>query len=157
MPSGVYERTEKHKMKIGEAHKDIKRPPRSEKYRKKLSEIAKFAWACQDIRRKMIEGQRRAWENPCVKERHLMSATRLPQAVRENSPLWKGDSVCYERFHDRIEEIKGKPMKCENCGDETRKYYDWSCLDGDYKNVESYKRLCRSCHAKHDKGIQRII
>jgi hypothetical protein len=68
-----------------------------------------------------------------------------------NNDSWKGDDVTYAAFHKRVISLKGKPKKCEVCGttDENRTY-DWACV-GDYKNINDYKRMCRSCHWKYDK------
>ena len=70
----------------------------------------------------------------------------------ENNDSWKGDKVGYAAFHYRIESLKGKPQKCEVCGTvDSSKTYDWACLTGRYEDPSDYKRMCRSCHWKHDK------
>lgn len=70
---------------------------------------------------------------------------------RENNSTWGGNDVTYAAFHYRVVSLKGRPRKCEVCGtDDKNKTYDWACV-GDYKNVDDFKRMCRSCHWKHDK------
>jgi hypothetical protein len=68
----------------------------------------------------------------------------------ESNSSWKGNDVTYAAFHCRVVSLKGRPNKCEVCGTETAKRYDWACI-GDYRKVEDYQRMCRSCHWKHDK------
>jgi hypothetical protein len=69
----------------------------------------------------------------------------------ENNSSWKGDNVTYSALHYRVYSSKGKPKKCEVCGTKDQeKNYDWACV-GDYKKIEDYVRMCRSCHFKHDK------
>jgi hypothetical protein len=70
---------------------------------------------------------------------------------RENNSSWKGDDVTYAALHYRVVSLKGRPKQCEVCGtSDLNKTYDWACI-GDYKNVNDYKRMCRSCHFKHDR------
>ena len=70
---------------------------------------------------------------------------------------WKGSSVSYAAFHKRIEALKGRPKKCEVCGTvDLKKTYDWANLTGRYDDPDDYKRMCRTCHWKHDKKILNI-
>ena len=69
---------------------------------------------------------------------------------RENNATWGGDDVTYAAFHYRVVAQRGRPKRCEACGtDDENKNYDWACV-GDYRNVNDFKRMCRSCHWKHD-------
>lgn len=69
-----------------------------------------------------------------------------------NNSSWKGDNASYAAFHKRVEVLQGKPQKCEVCGTvDTSKTYDWANLTGRYEDPSDYKRMCRSCHWKHDK------
>lgn len=69
----------------------------------------------------------------------------------KDNPQWKGEKASYAAMHYRVANKRGKPKKCEECGttDES-KSYDWACI-GDYKNINNYKRMCRSCHFRMDK------
>lgn len=70
---------------------------------------------------------------------------------------WKGSAVTYAAFHKRMEALKGKPKKCEECGTtDDRKTYDWANLTGRYDDPDDYRRMCRTCHWKHDKKILNI-
>ena len=64
---------------------------------------------------------------------------------------WKGNGAGYQAFHRRLDSVNGRPRKCEVCGttDSERKY-DWANLSGRYDDPSDYKRMCRSCHWKHD-------
>lgn len=72
--------------------------------------------------------------------------------------MWKGNDAGYSAFHFRVERLKGKPRKCEVCGSvDLSKAYDWANLTGRYEDPNDYKRMCRSCHWKHDKKINNIL
>lgn len=67
------------------------------------------------------------------------------------SSAWKGDSACLMAKHSFISRTKGTPSKCEHCGTENEKWYDWANIDHKYsRNLEDYIRLCRKCHRKYD-------
>jgi len=75
----------------------------------------------------------------------------------EKHPRWKGDKVGYYGVHDWITKHYGQPSKCEACGlnDPKRKYH-WANLDLKYKrNIESWRRMCVSCHRKYDNKTKR--
>jgi hypothetical protein len=72
--------------------------------------------------------------------------------LKENNDSWKGNDAGYSAFHRRLESISGKPKKCQICGTtDIKKTYDWANLTGKYEDPLDYKRMCRSCHWKHDK------
>ena len=74
-----------------------------------------------------------------------------------NNSAWKGRGAGYQAFHRRLDATKGRPKKCEVCGttEESRRY-DWANLTGHYDDPGDYKRMCRSCHWKHDGTIKNI-
>lgn len=63
---------------------------------------------------------------------------------------WTGEAVGYAGAHSRVNRERGRPRKCETCGTEDSKIYDWANMSGRYHDVNDYKRMCRSCHFKHD-------
>jgi hypothetical protein len=70
----------------------------------------------------------------------------------EKNHIWKGDQASYGPLHRRLYRVFGQPQKCDVCGTcDHQKSYDWANLTGDYANPQDYKRMCRSCHWKHDK------
>lgn len=75
----------------------------------------------------------------------------------DKNASWKGDQAKYGACHTRVEVVRGKPQKCEECGTtDPNKHYDWASLTKNYHDVNDYKRLCRSCHAKLDNSIKNI-
>lgn len=83
-------------------------------------------------------------------------AAKRYQAGDKNSS-WKGNDASYAAFHYRVQNLRGKPQKCEVCETtDTRRSYDWANLTGKYDDPADYKRMCRSCHWKHDRKINNI-
>lgn len=77
-----------------------------------------------------------------------------PQARRHRpSPhLWREGKMTYGGYHARVRSVRGCPKRCEVCAtEEPSKRYEWANLTGDYSNIWDYKRMCRSCHHKHDR------
>lgn len=71
---------------------------------------------------------------------------------------WKGDEAGYQAMHARIERLRGKPTRCEECGaDDADLSYDWANLTGNYADPQDYKRMCRSCHRLYDNGRRRGV
>ena len=70
------------------------------------------------------------------------------------NPCWRGNKVGYNAAHRRVEKLKGKPKKCEVCNTTNKqKKYEWANLTGHYEDVNDYKRMCLSCHAKFDTKV----
>lgn len=92
--------------------------------------------------------------------RDLNIKSRKPYKRNQRGPnnsSWKGDKAKYAAFHYRVINEKGRPQKCEVCGtDDKSKTYDWANLTGQYHLIEDYKRMCRSCHWKHDKKHENL-
>lgn len=80
--------------------------------------------------------------------------SRIPAKRNQTASMnsyWKGDAASYAALHKRIENMFGRPMKCETCGTEDpERAYDWANLSGKYADPKDYKRMCRSCHWKLD-------
>lgn len=69
----------------------------------------------------------------------------------EANGQWKGDKAGYTAIHDWVYIHLGTPKKCEGCDTKTAKKYEWANLSGKYERIASdWKRLCTSCHRKHD-------
>ena len=70
---------------------------------------------------------------------------------------WKGAAAGYAALHLRVQSLRGRPRKCEVCGSTSRRrVYDWANLTGAYDDPFDYKRMCRSCHAKHDGTVRNL-
>ena len=64
---------------------------------------------------------------------------------------WRGDLAGYFAMHKWVIRMKGRPNKCEHCGNEKAKKYEWSNIDHSYKRIlEDYVRLCVCCHRQWD-------
>ena len=75
----------------------------------------------------------------------------------ENNSSWKGDRAGYKALHYRLYKARGRPQKCEVCGCSKRnRRYQWANLTGKLSDLNDYKRMCESCHAKYDKMIKNI-
>lgn len=71
--------------------------------------------------------------------------------TEHKSWAWKGGNVGKGGLHNWVQKHKGKPRKCEHCHTTKAKQYDWANISQEYKrDVNDFKRLCRSCHAKFD-------
>jgi len=76
---------------------------------------------------------------------------KRPYNAGEKHPLWKGKEVGYGSLHRWVSRWKGNPKKCELCGSEKKKQYEWVNIDHKYKRVlEDYIRMCTSCHRIYD-------
>lgn len=74
----------------------------------------------------------------------------------KNNSSWKGENATYKALHYRVNNVRGQAKKCEDCGTETAKRYEWANVSGKYSDVQDYKRLCKSCHSKFDNIIRNI-
>lgn len=71
--------------------------------------------------------------------------------VGEENPEWKGDDVGYSGLHKWVARHLGKPERCEHCGTEDAKRFEWCNVDHLYQRVkEDWMRLCTSCHRRYD-------
>ena len=78
---------------------------------------------------------------------------RLPIILEERNA---NKQMTYESVHHWVKRKNGKPALCENCGSTDKKAYDWANISGDYKrDLNDWKRLCRSCHLYWDRQPER--
>jgi hypothetical protein len=63
---------------------------------------------------------------------------------------WKGSQASYGALHDRVRRRRGTPSECEVCGTTQAKRYEWANMTGKYDDPMDYKRMCKSCHNRHD-------
>lgn len=92
-----------------------------------------------------------------------MNKERINHNMPDNMPdnqhyndTWKGDAAKYAALHLRVQRVRGKPSKCEVCGTTTAKRFEWANMTGNYADPMDYKRMCCSCHHKHDGTIRNI-
>jgi hypothetical protein len=75
----------------------------------------------------------------------------VPAKKGVHSANYKGENVKYSGLHIWIRRQLGEPKKCEVCGSETAKKYEWANIDHKYRrNLIDWKRMCTSCHKKYD-------
>lgn len=112
----------------------------------------------------MTQEQEDKKEKACVvcgkkMQKGKMSITQWEKVARcsnqcmrgEGNPRWKGDAAGYSTKHMWLRGRYGCPKKCEECGTEVSKKFEWANLSGKYKRDRSdWKRLCIKCHRKLD-------
>lgn len=70
--------------------------------------------------------------------------------------MWKGDEVGYSAIHKWVARQLGKPSKCENCGDTSKRKYEWANLSRQYKrDLKDWKRMCTPCHRAYDNSMDK--
>lgn len=71
----------------------------------------------------------------------------------EKIKSWKGECVGYRALHDWVARYLGKPLVCQNCGDDKRTRYHWANISHLYKrDTKDWIRLCPRCHYYFDRG-----
>lgn len=83
-------------------------------------------------------------------------AAKRDQRGDKNS-YWKGDDAGIPALHKRIKKLRGQPQLCEVCGRSgPGGYYEWANLTGNYRDMDDYRRMCKSCHFRYDEKIKNI-
>jgi hypothetical protein len=58
----------------------------------------------------------------------------------------KPDSeISYAGHIARVSRFRGKPNRCDRCGTDTAKKYEWVSVDRNYSEYNAYIRMCASC------------
>ena len=77
----------------------------------------------------------------------------LTDQCRKRPYIVKDNADIYLRQHKKVRDYRGSPKHCEVCETNSpHKWYEWANLTGDYDNPSDYKRMCRKCHRRYDKG-----
>ncbi len=93
----------------------------------------------------------RAMKNMEIKARPRNSFAFYDQRLHKNH-RWKGSAASYFTLHQRLRRHRGQPNHCEICGEKgPGRKYEWANLTGKFDDFSDYKRMCISCHSKHDK------
>lgn len=87
----------------------------------------------------------------------IVARPAIPRDQRgERNACWKGDKAGYAALHRRL--YDGQQKHCDVCGEsDPDKRYEWANLTGHYEDRSDYKRMCCSCHRKHDGVIANIM
>lgn len=114
----------------------------------------------EEQKKKIGDANRGMIRSAAIRER--MSVSRIgkpawnkgkknPENCNERNKSWRGDLVGKCALHAWVRRRLGTPKKCELCGTETAKIYDWANKDHKYRrNLEDFIRLCRPCHRRYD-------
>lgn len=98
-----------------------------------------------------IEARRRMGAKLKGRRRSINTEFKKGENVGTKHRLWKGIRADYTSIHSWVARWKGRPKRCERCGDTTKKRYEWANIDNKYRrNLKDYIRLCKSCHTKFD-------
>ena len=74
--------------------------------------------------------------------------------INQRNSNWK-TSISYRSLHKWIRENKPKIILCEECSQ--KKTLEIANISGQYKrDINDYKWLCKSCHAKKDNRVKNI-
>jgi hypothetical protein len=78
------------------------------------------------------------------------------QLLGEKAYQWKGDNASYGAKHKRLVRKYGKIDRCEFCGCDDAKFFDWANISGEYRyQREDWYTLCRKCHNGWDVSRRR--
>ncbi|KKM27443.1 hypothetical protein LCGC14_1574700 [marine sediment metagenome] len=80
--------------------------------------------------------------------------TRKRNQIKENNASWRGEQAGVAAMHYRLKTERGIANHCEVCGG--GQYFEWANMSGKYSNIDDYKMMCKSCHAKYDNKIANI-
>lgn len=138
--------TEESKKKMREAHLGKRNhffgKKHTEESRKKISESlkGKISW----------------WKNKKFSEEYKkkLSLSHINKNVGSKNGLWVGDKVTYFALHTWVRKWKGKPIKCEHCGNDglRQRQYHWANKSHLYKrDLTDWISLCARCHKAYDK------
>jgi hypothetical protein len=117
-----------------------------------IKELYESGMTQDEIAEKLGVTQKVIWRHMMNYNIPARKAAKRDQKGEKNS-YWKGDNACYSAFHRRLEAAYGRPKKCAVCKTTDKNIiYDWANLTGRYEDINDYKRMCRSCHRKHDKS-----
>jgi hypothetical protein len=68
------------------------------------------------------------------------------------------DELGYGAIHARVRERYGTPSRCEHCGTEDSKKFEWANISGKYLLARTdWARLCCQCHRRYDLGVKNKI
>lgn len=143
--------TKEHRQHLKDAHKGFTGHKHTQATKDKIGEAAKG-------RKSGMTGKTHSQATKDQMSKVAMGKPKSPEACHKMSIAHTLDNpTVYSTLHGRVRKLRGAPSKCEVCGTtDENKRYEWANLDHkDYQDMSNYKRMCRSCHKKHDrkKGI----
>ena len=69
----------------------------------------------------------------------------------DDSRNWPGEKALYVGYQQRVQEVRGKPCRCDLCGNANRaaKDYGWVSVAGRRDDPDDYVRLCVWCRMRY--------
>jgi hypothetical protein len=149
MRKNGWKRRNKSDCKIGEKNPMFGKKHSEESIRK-MSEVHKGIKLSEETKKKISEAMK-GKKNPFYGKKHTKET--LEKLSGENNCNWKGDTVSCNKLHAWVERHKPKSDVCEICGE--KKKLELSCIDHKYvRDINQFRRLCRSCHRKYDSELR---
>lgn len=62
----------------------------------------------------------------------------------------KFSDLSYSGRHHRVRTKYGQPQKCEYCGTDENRRYEWASISGEHLHIDDYISLCVPCHRAKD-------
>lgn len=147
MPRTIgYKHSEQTKRKISTAHKRLGSKP-SPKFRN--PNVVINCTICANSFE--VVYSRKDTAKYCSVKCRAVGVSMLP-----GNKAGKFTGTTYGAYHYKVRALRGKPSNCEVCGTDTAKKFEWANLTGNYSDVNDYKRMCASCHKKHDNVINNL-
>lgn len=117
--------------------------------RKKISEANKGRRMSDSCRQKIANANRGRAMSESTKLKLAEARKGMVFPKGEDSYGWKGDDVGYGGLHSWVARTLGRPSKCERCGTEEARKYEWANISLEYRrDVSDWERLCIPCHRK---------
>ena len=157
MPSGIYKRvktwkySEEQKLKISKTMTNYYKTEEGKNTRLQISETQKGRKMTQKTKDK-ISIATKGKTKPIRTEEHKINLGKAVSISRGGRNIIYGTKYYYQ-VHNWVYEELGKPNKCEDCKNNklTHRQYHWANVSQEYKKeISDWKRLCVSCHFKHD-------
>lgn len=162
MPSGVYIRTDKHRIAISNRKLNGYIPWNKGKA---LPE------SMRDNISKGNKGKKRSIKaknnislslkgKPKSEEHIAKIIIARKKQVGSKASNWKGDDVGYGGVHHWVYNQLGKSDECENCGNNTLSHrsYHWANISGKYlRDIGDWARLCVYCHKLIDNNVKKTL
>lgn len=105
-------------------------------------------------RERISIGTKTAMQAPEIRQK--ISVGLKGKYTGKNSHRWVGDNITKKPLHRWVDKELGRPQECENCGDVSKRTYDWANISGEYKrDIADWVRLCRPCHNRFDNYVNK--
>lgn len=91
------------------------------------------------------------WTKELTQSKEFQNKRSGKMPTNDSHRLWRGDSAGYGSKHAWVARKLGTPSKCEHCGTDSAKKFEWANKSGLYtRDLNDWLRLCTKCHHKYD-------